>query len=246
VLTLLGAGLIFISVAAFRNVNQTPSDAADRVFLNTIEKHTEQMLKLLFLPLEFLVACKDALVGMFLFPFRVLSSGLTRAGKLGESVLASVQNWFLWLLYLPTQILSSFLSGSKHIFMDRFSRLMIYAPNTSFVGDLFQNATRQLSGAVNRTKIQWILLNHHVSDNLLCVERFGKQTSRAIHTTLNGVFAKLAKAQDDAATFTVFVQRERKGYLDTLSKGYHSLNQTLANFAFSVEESLRRIIARIV
>ena len=250
VLTLLGVGLMFVSVSAFRNVNQTPSDAADRAFLNTIEKHTSQMLKLLFLPLDFLAACKDALVGILLFPFRVLLSSLTRAGKLGESLLASVQNWFLWFLYLPTQILSSLLSSSRNIFettytnlIHRFSRLMC-AANTSFASVLFQKATQQLSGAANRTKIQWVILNHHVSDNLLCVERFGKQTSQAIKTTLDGVFAKLTRVQDDVTKFTILLQRERKGCLVILSKGYHSLNQTLATFAFFVEESVRRI-ARI-
>jgi hypothetical protein len=54
----------------------------------------------------------------------------------------------------------------------------------------------------------------------------------------------LVRVQDDVTKLTTSVQRERKAHVDKLSKGYNSLNQILEDFAFSIEEALRRF-ARI-
>jgi hypothetical protein len=239
VLTVLGLGLIFVSVAAFRNVNQIPSDAADRAFLNAIEKTISRLLKLVFLPLDFLIACKDALVNIILFPFRMITSSAFRAGKLGQTLLGSARDWFLWLLYLPAQFLSSLLCGSKQIFktsfanlMDRFNRLGC-AVNMTFVGVLFQKWGRQMSGLLHRTKIQWIILNHQVSDNFLWVEEFGKHI-------MGGVFYELTKAQSRVAKFSILLKQEGKKCVCIVSKGYHSLNQNLAAFAIFVDEWIRQ------
>ncbi|MGK3742158.1 MAG: hypothetical protein ACI90V_009012 [Bacillariaceae sp.] len=250
VLTLLGVGLIFVSIAAFRNVNQTPNDANDRAFFDTIETYTSRLLKLLFLPLDFVAACKDAIVSIFFFPFRILSSSLSRVGKLGESMIGSIQKWFIWLLYLPTRFLTSIQEGSRTILESSFTYLISqlsrlkYAASTSFVGVFFQKATDQVSGVSNKTKIQWIVLNHRLSDYILFVERFGKQMIEAIQAATNDIFSKLVRVQDDVTKLTTSVQRERKAHVDKLSKGYNSLNQILEDFAFSIEEALRRF-ARI-
>ena len=246
VLTLLGVGLIFVSIAAFRNVNQTPNDANDRAFFDTIETYTSRLLKLLFLPLDFVAACKDAIVGIFFFPFRILSSSLSWAGKLGESMVASIQKWFIWLLYLPTRFLTSIQEGSRTILWSTFAYIISQlsrvkdVASTSFVGVFFQKATEQVSGVSNKTKIQWIILNHRLSDYILFVERFGKQTIEAIQTATNDLFGKLVRVQDDATKLTALVQRERKAHVDKLSRGYNSLNQILEDFAFSIEDVLRR------
>jgi len=238
-LTVLGLGLIFVSVAAFRNVNQIPSDAADRAFLNAIEKTTSRLLKLVFLPLDFLIACKDALVSIILFPFRMITSSISRAGKLGQTLLGSARDWFLWLLYLPAQFLSSMLFGSKQIFettcanlMDQLNRLGC-AVDMSFVGVLFQKWGREMSNLLHRSKIQWIILNHQVSVKILLVEDFGKQI-------IGGVFYELTKAQGHVTKFSILLQQEGKEYVGTLSKGYHSLNQKLTAFAIFVDEWTRQ------
>jgi len=105
----------------------------------------------------------------------------------------------------------------------------------------FQKATEQVSGVSNKTKIQWIILNHRLSDYILFVERFGKQTIEAIQTATNDLFGKLVRVQDDATKLTALVQRERKAHVDRLSEGYNSLNRILEDFAFSIEDVLRRL-----
>jgi len=193
VLTLLGVGLIFISTAAFRNVNQRPSDATDRAFVKTIESYTSRMLKLLVLSLDFVTACKDAIFGIFFFPFRVLSSSLLLAGKVGENIIGFIQKWFLWLLYVPTRFLTTIQRGSRttlemtYIYLICQLSKLKYAA-ISFIGVLFQKTTKHVTGATSRTKIRWIILNHHVSDYILHLERLGKQTINAIQTAIHSVF----------------------------------------------------------
>jgi len=246
-LTLLGFGLIFISLTAFRNANQIPSDAADRAFLNVIEKTTQRLLKLVLLPFDFLIACKDALVSIILFPFRMISSGVSRAGKLGQTLLESARDLFLWLLYLPGQILSSLLCGSKQMFqttcaklMDRLNRLGC-AVDMSFIGLFFGKLRFKLSCSFHRAKIQWIVINHQVSDKILSAENFGKQILQKILAPLVGVFGKLTKMQSSITKFSASLQQKGSESIDMLSKGYNSLNQNLASFSSFVDEWIRSI-----
>ncbi len=177
----MGLGLIFVSVTAFRNVNQTPGEAVDRAFFNAVEKTTSQLLKIVLLPLDFLIACKDALVSMIMFPFRLISASVSRAGQLGKTLLESAQDWILWLIQLPARFLSSLLSGSEQILRkaytnltDRLSRWWL-ALDTSIFDTLFQKLELLLSGPMHRVKMQWIILNHQLSDKILWAENFGFQ-----------------------------------------------------------------------
>lgn len=177
----MGLGLIFVSVTAFRNVNQTPGEAVDRAFFNAVEKTTSQLLKIVLLPLDFLITCKDALVSMIMFPFRLISASVSRAGQLGKTLLESAQDWILWLIQLPARFLSSLLSGSEQILRkaytnltDRLSRWW-FALDTSIFDTLFQKLELLLSGPMHRVKMQWIILNHQLSDKILWAENFGFQ-----------------------------------------------------------------------
>jgi len=213
-LALTGVGLIFVSLAALRNVNQSPSDAADRAFLNTIEKYTARLLKIVFLPLDFLVACKDALVSIFLFPFRLISFGVTRVNNLGKSLLGAFKHWILWLLNLPFDMISSFLWGTKHMFhtactnlVERF-RSVIDAANDSFHGVVLRELVQITSAVLERGKIHWIALNSNIADRAISIERFITQTHRAAYSTLDGAFAKLVRVRNHAlALCTIPLQK---------------------------------------
>eukprot|EP00536_Pseudo-nitzschia_multiseries_P007866 jgi/Psemu1/287415/fgenesh1_pg.190_\ len=213
-LALTGVGLIFVSIAAFRNVNQNPSDAADRAFLSTIEKYTTRLLKILFLPLDFLVACKDALVSIVLFPFRFVSSSVARANKLGKSLFGALTHWVLWLLNLPLDVLSSFFRGSKHVFntactnlVDRLRRL-VDSTNDSFHGVVLREIAKVTSVVLEKAKVQWTTLNHTLSHGALSVERFLAQMHRTAHSILEGAFAKLSTVTNGAlAMYTIPLQK---------------------------------------
>lgn len=269
VLTLLGLGLIFVSVAAFRNVNETPSDAADRAFFNAVEEATSRLLKLIFLPLDLLIACKDALVSIIFFPFKMISSIASRAEKLGQTLLGSARDWFLWLLYLPAQLLSSLLNDSKQIFNDIWATLMnrfdalgcdskrIFkaawenlmaqfdrlwcAVDMPFVAVFFQKLELKMSGSVQRVKIQWIILNFHVSAKILHVEKFAKQIVQEMLRTADEVIDRCSELQGRVTALSIDLQQNGKEYLCILSREYQSLNQRLAAFAIFVEEWIRSV-----
>ncbi|VEU36274.1 unnamed protein product [Pseudo-nitzschia multistriata] len=297
-LALTGVGLIFVSISAFRNLAQTPSDAADRAFLGAIETYTSRLLKVLFLPLDFLVACKDALVAIALFPFRFLSSSAARAGDLGKALLGAVRDWLFWLVHLPFELLSSVLSASSHALgaaatnlvdklggwlravgeslfglpcqrlgelsselleratdrfgamgssarewfsavplraLERLSSELLEAATARLggwasalgetnAGVKLQELARLTSGALEQTRIRWRILNEFLSDGALRVEELG---SRVV-ASLAGMHALPFETQ-------------RKQYFDKASKGYESLNHSLARFAFWLEDLLGRM-----
>jgi len=305
-LTLMGLGLIFVSVTAFRNVNQTPGEAVDRAFFNAVEKTAAQLLKIVLLPLDFLIACKDALVSIILFPFRMISSSVSRAGKLGKTLLESAQDWILWLIYLPAQFLSSLLSGSEQILKkaytnltDRLSRWWL-ALDTSIFDTLFLQLGRLFSGPVHRVKMQWIILNHqlsdkilwaenfgfqiaqdllvkfeialeslisesvyrveslisrpvhevkfrwmilnrHVSDRILVVEKFGERIMQRLLPAWDRAICRATDLQGRVANLSTSLQQEGNKYAVILPREYHALNRNLAALAILVEDWIERI-----
>lgn len=175
----MGFGLITVSIVAFRNINQTPSDAADRAFFDTVEEIASRLMRIVLLPIDFLVACKDALVSLILFPFRLVSSSISKAGKLGQTLLGAARDWFLWLLCLPAQLLSSLLHRSEDALKktyanltDRFLGLLVRL-DESILGIWFHKTEQVIAGFVHRVQFQWTLLNHEVSGRILSVQNFG-------------------------------------------------------------------------
>lgn len=310
VLAVTGVGLIFVSLSAFRNVAQTPSDAVDRAFLDAVETTTSRLLKFIFLPIDFLVACKDALVGLVLFPFRMVSSGIARASKLGETLFGAVTSWLLWFLHLPFDIFSLFLDrsrvafdttcthmmaqlsvlldGAQQVFRNVFAILLerwnvvvcvskdilgtscIIAMNqlnilASCSKNLLDTACANLldrAGAVASTadasfaklvpqhflnslalsRIHLMVLNHKINDRLRSVERFARQAGQTVCTTWDAAFSKWNNIHDTILTHTATIQQQRTEYVDTIGRGYDSLNRSLQTFAFRVESMIRKLI----
>lgn len=186
VLTLTGIGLIFVSIAAFRNINQTPSDAADRAFFDTVEEVASRLMRIVLLPIDFLVACKDALISLVLFPFRLVSSTISKAGKLGQTLLGAARDWIAWLLYLPAQLLSSLLHRSEVAlrktytrFSDRFIGLLVLL-DESILGVWFHKTEQLIAGSIHRVQFRWTILNHEFSDRILMVQHFGVDIAQKV------------------------------------------------------------------
>lgn len=242
-LTLLGLGLIFVSVTAFRNVNETPSDATDRAFFNAVEKTASQLLKLVFLPLDFLIACKDALVSIILFPFRMISSSTSRAGKLGQKLLGAAQDWFIWLLYLPVQFLSSLLCSSEKILKTSFANLtdqltiLWSVLDFSVVGNLFQRFEFRIPGSVHRAKIQWIILNHQVSDKILLIENFGIRIAQELLARRSTISDRIS---DKISEFVISGPMHRAKFRWTI------LNCQVSDYVFSAQKFGERMMQELL
>lgn len=250
---MLGVGLIFLSIAAFRNANRPPDDAIDKVFLDTLETHTSTFFKILSLPLDLLVACKDAVVAILLLPFRLVSAGLSRSRKVSDDLIDSVHQWLLWLLSFPGTLLSSLLNGSREIvdaigkgLAGQATRLMSVI-DQSFVGGLFRTIGVSVSGVTSRTRIQWIILNRRVSDAALAIENFGMETAAIAHATFDGLIGTTSNAISnlrlDVSNVIASMVQEQKVYHELISTKYDSLNKSLEEFAFSLERFFRRLIS---
>lgn len=111
----------------------------------------------------------------------------------------------------------------------------------SFIGHFFGKLRFKLSCSFHRAKIQWIVINHQVSDKILSAENFGKQILQKILAPLVGVFDKLTKMQNSTTKISASLQQKGSESIDMLSKGYHSLNLKLASFSFFVDEWIRSI-----
>jgi hypothetical protein len=253
VLSMLGVGLIFMSIAAFRNATRPPDDAIDKVFLDTLESHTSRLFRLLSLPLDFLLACKDVVVAVLLAPFRLASAGLSRVGKLGGTLIESVQQWLLWLLSFPGALLSSLLEGLRGTveavgtgLAEQVTTLMSVV-DQSFVGVLIRTTAKSLSGVTARTKIRWILLNRRVSATALAIEDSGMQVASVARAIFDGDVEATTKATSNlrsgVSKLMTAIEHEQKTYQGRLSTEYVSLNRSLEKFALSVETLLGRLVS---
>ena len=98
----MGAGLIVLSVAAFRNANATEEqmDRAMSATMSMIESGNV-LSKIASIPFQILTACKDAVVYVVTFPHRLLTRVLTVIGQTGTATKDTVNNAIRWFINLP-------------------------------------------------------------------------------------------------------------------------------------------------
>lgn len=223
-----------MSVVAFRNARKSPSESiADDVLLKTLETHGSRLYKIISLPFDFLVACKDALVAALLFPFRFVSKGFSHFNKVGESLIKAAQQWFAWLLYLPGQMLSSMLQrlgsllGSLGKSFTNQTNWLGEALSRSPVGVYVLAKIQGLSDFATRAQIHWIVLNDELSSVALAVEDGG---AKAL-TVLCEMVSK--------TTADLMIRKQTTG--QRLSRDYNNVNEKLSEFAFMIEDLLHKL-----
>ena len=225
-----------MSYSAFQNANKAPSEAVDRAFMKTLETHSSRLFKLLTFPLDVLIACKDALISVILFPFRLMSRGLAKLGKAGERTRDLIQDWLLWFVNLPTQIfawlfggLGSYFHRTGAAFAAQVDALKMNI-STSFIWTLFSDSSRTLSGFFSRIRVNWIVFNNRLADGAILVE------DSFIHFLKN-----VQIAMDNVSTKWNAIKEWKKDYDDRLLYGYNNLNRSLADWAVSVEDFLKKL-----
>jgi hypothetical protein len=225
-----------MSYSAFQNAHQAPSEAVDRAFMKTLETHSSRLFKLLTFPLDVLIACKDALFNVFLFPFRLMSQGLAKLGKAGERARDLIQDWLFWLVNLPTQIfawlfggLGSYFQRTCTTFAGQVNTLKMNI-STSFIWTLFSNSSRTVSGFFSRIRVSWIVFNSRLADGAILVE------DSIVHC-----FKNVQSAMDNVSTKWNSIKECKKDSGDRLRSGYNNLNRSLADWALSVEDFLMQI-----
>jgi hypothetical protein len=244
---MLGAGLIVLSVAAFRNAS-SPEPGA--LLLRTLEStDVRGISRLLSIPYEMLVSCKDAIAWVLLLPVRAVTGSLARVGRAGTATLDVLHRCILWIVHLPVQLVHSFLGrvadGLRRISggLEQQSEQVWAALSASFLGALVRNLAETLG--ITTAAIQGALS----SIRLFVASKFGvasmDRVVKSLFELLVQAYAKVTSAAGwvNARTSTIagglFVLEEvGDRTIRRVSNGYDHLNRVLESFAFLIEELL--------
>jgi hypothetical protein len=212
--------------------------------MKAIEVQGSRLYKIMNMPIDFLTACKDAIVSLFLVPFRFVSKWFSRVGKAGESIGSAIQQWIEWLFSLPNQIWSKILNslGSISISLGpvlgnqrdavwswlRSSPLRVYA--VSVIQDLSNLALlsfNYFSDFMARTRIQWILVNEKIAGTALAVEVYSRK------------FVELFA--DNCSWLALAIETHSKKICHHVSRDYKTANCKLADWSMRVELYVRNL-----
>jgi hypothetical protein len=198
VLSLLGAGLIVLSVAAFRNAN-APEAQLDRALsatLSTLESGGIQSIisKLLAIPFQVLSACKDAIINVIAFPYRFIWKVIAAVGRAGGTTERALTNVVRWIASLPVTIaqsLSRLVARGAQTILSRVSdrsrrtwEALAASISTSIVGMFVRDiasgiskahvailsAFSSLGMALTSMASLWDQVNNPLNDSALAVE----------------------------------------------------------------------------
>ena len=266
-MSILGLGLISVSILAFRNAHRAPNEApiADEAIIRAIETQGSRLYKIINLPIDFLIACKDAIVSVFLFPFRFVSKGLSQFRKVGESFVGAIQQWFEWLFSLPKHLWSSIMislgSLSKSLqsaiqiqqnaLMDRLRRSSLGVQLSTIFNDI-SNAVSQSSirllNFVGRFRVQWIVLNSKLATAAMTVENYGRTLVKSATSTLavEDYYRKFMEMYgDDISRLRLTMETHSKKGLQRLSRDCQTLNRKLTHWAMQVELHIANLSNKI-
>ena len=237
-----------MSLSAFRNANETSSEKADHAFMKSLEEFSERLLRLITFPFDFLVACKDAIGNLLMFPFRVVSRGFSETKRAGGSLIDYLQSMISWLISLPGNLLSSILESCgttyRHLSTMISSQLETTgrAISTSSFGRFVQKCCRRVSGYFPRSKVRWSKLNHRLADMAISLEQGWRRAYDPCRTFVNDALPRWGKqASVGFETSRDWMQTVRRRTI----ADYHRLNRTLADWARTIEDAFARILERI-
>jgi hypothetical protein len=238
VLSVLGAGLIVVSVVSFRNATSPDTQAMERALLSTLESTDARSLsKLLCLPLDMLMACKDAIVWAVLLPVRLLTGSLNRLGRAGNTTVDAINHLIQWMGHLPVQLVQSLLgvlgngvSAISGRLADQ-SRQIAKLLSDSFLGAFFQSLAETFVGTFGTFQSTWDSMNLVAANGAFAVEGF----LNSILELMTDTFAKTT------AEWTAF-HMALEGATAHMQGTWESMNIASANGAFAVEAFLNRIV----
>ncbi|KAG7340998.1 hypothetical protein IV203_022949 [Nitzschia inconspicua] len=254
-LTFLGIGLIALSVSAFRSANADPGEPADQAFFKTLEELTTRLFKLLCLPYDFVVACKDAMMSILLFPFQLFSKTFTKTRDAVQTLVDYIHTWFLWLFNLPGDFFATmyarFMDLSNHIgsqLWDTFETVQ-RSVSQSVMVVFCQKTIQKFSDVAYRTKIRWIVLNKQVSNMAIAVEESGTRCIGAIrHAVDNSLPAWKEHWHTANQTVTngwTTTQVWTRNVHGRIHRGYHTANRSLARWSITIETFFVNIATNI-
>ena len=218
----------------------------DKALLRTLEStNVKGISKVLSMPLEWLIACKNAIISVLLSPFRLAAASLSRLGHAGNTVVSMFQRWVEWIANLPSQLVHS-LSG---VFQDGLravsagftgrSRQISAALSASFLGGFMRNVTEAFTSAstailatlTSSTQISTALSASFLGD-------FMRNVTEALTSASTAILATLASSNLAASNAASSVERFWKNimevFTETLSRTVSTLKATETTIATGI------------
>ncbi|KAG7357786.1 hypothetical protein IV203_014373 [Nitzschia inconspicua] len=254
-LTFLGIGLIALSVSAFRSANADAGESADQAFFKTLEELTTRLFKLLCLPYDFVIACKDAMTSILLFPFRLFSKTFTKTRDAVQTLVDCIHTWLLWLFNLPGDFFATLYARSMDLsyhvgsqLWDTFETVQRSVAQSAMVV-FFRKTTQQFSEVAYRTKIRWIVLNKQVSNMAIAIEEFGNRCIDAIRYAVDNSLPAWKEhwytVNQTVTNGWTSTQAWTRNVHGGIHRGYHTANRSLAQWSIAIETFLDNIATSI-
>jgi hypothetical protein len=251
VLSVLGAGLIVFSVAAFRNASarEPEIDRALSATLKSLEKvaATPGFSKMLALPLQFLVACKDAVVSVVMLPFKFVLGSVSTVVRAGGATMQAVNSIIRWFVGIPGNLASSVMT-----FLGRGTRAMsngvsnrsqraVGAVSASFLGVFVRSVASSFTYTATMVKASFssiglalVQVKGSIESASMATINFGS----SVVATTSGVFVAVETGL--AGTALALGKAD-----DRVSKGLSGGTSALNGMGDKVTEFLSKIVASI-
>ncbi|CAJ1945253.1 unnamed protein product [Cylindrotheca closterium] len=142
VLSIVGAGFIFLSISAFRAAHSS-DQSMDATLAIAMENAVHTVTKIVTFPQTIALAFKNAFVSVLLFPFRMMAAGLRRLGLVGNATLNAFNQTLDFLAALPFRLFGALAKNLQIGFQALVGRVnhqserLMEAISASFLMDVY-------------------------------------------------------------------------------------------------------------
>eukprot|EP00934_Nitzschia_sp_Nitz4_P005314 Nitzschia sp. Nitz4//scaffold32_size149145//69827//74087//NITZ4_002882-RA/size149145-processed-gene-0.96-mRNA-1//1//CDS//3329548078//5304//frame0 len=181
-LTVLGTGLLVLSVVAFRHASSPENQTFD-VALSSLEKLdlVQGLTKLLFLPWDALVAFSNTCAWFMMLPFRAISGFLQGMGWAGNVTVDGINQLISWVLNFPILfaqtalgVVGNGLSMTLQALANQF-RAVGEALSGTIFGTMFLGLADGFGSLVSGLDSSWNWTNEAVASGAYAVEAIAKR-----------------------------------------------------------------------
>lgn len=250
VLSAFGVGLLVLSLGALRNATNEEA-AVEQALLTSLEstKFFDKVFEVLAMPLDLLIATKDAIVWLVTLPFRLVFRSFKSVEKAGTSTMTFITNCIQWILHLPSQLLHSFLGllGTSYskiaCQISETSHATSEALSNSFLGVVIRSLIEASSKVVSNTASMLSSTQLAIQNCSEVADVYLKKVLEIVVQAYSRAMAVLSNATTNVQSCNQLIQGSvswlqvvgRKTICD-MSNGYEYLNELAALFAFYIED----------
>jgi hypothetical protein len=247
VLSIFGAGLIVLSVAALRNAN-LPVEGVEQALLKTLEStNMDKVWKVLAMPFDLLISAKDAVVWLVTLPFHLVSKSFRSLGRAGTAGATFVGSLIQWILQLPSQLLHSMMAAlgtswtAMSIKISETSQAALAPLSSSFLGVFFKNLGELFSNTIYGTRAVVASTRLVLSNGTEAADAYMKMALDIVAQAYARTLGSFATANRKMSTGASWLQASGSHAVQDVSNGYDYLNELAAALAFYIEDIMSAV-----